>query len=114
MVTQFMFLLRGGAAEWNEYTPEQMQQEMQRYYDWGDQLRREGRYVSAEQLKDGGSTVTMSSDSAVIDGPYTETKDAVGGYYLITAANLAEANEVARGCPIILHGGLVEVREVVE
>ncbi len=113
-MAHFMFMLRGGDAEWNNYTPEQMQQEMQRYYDWGDQLRREGRYVGADQLKDGGSTVTMRGGSAVVDGPYTETKDAVGGYYHITAADLAEANEVAKGCPIILHGGIVEVREVVE
>jgi len=50
---------------------------------------------------------------AITDGPFGETKDLVGGYLLVTAANLDAATELARGCPIFeSETGSVEVREV--
>ncbi len=111
-MAQFMLLIRGGDEGIEGYTPEQFQQMIQRYFDWSDQLRREGRYVGGDELKAGGNVVRRRGGQAVVDGPYAETKEAVGGYYLIEARDAAEAAEVAKGCPVLVDGGVVEVREI--
>jgi hypothetical protein len=51
---------------------------------------------------------------AVTDGPFAEAKDVIGGYTLITANDLAQAAEIAKGCPILDVGGAVEVRPVMQ
>lgn len=111
-MAKFMLLLRGGEAGWAALTPEEMQRAIQAYVAWGEQLRAEGRLLDADELHDGGTTIRTRGGTPTVDGPYTETKERIGGYYLITAADLAEAAEVAKGCPILITGGLVEVREI--
>ena len=48
----------------------------------------------------------------VTDGPYAETKDIVLGFIIVEARDLAEAAELARGCPMVVGDGVVEVRPV--
>lgn len=50
----------------------------------------------------------------ITDGPFTETKDVVGGYSLIEAGDFDEAVRIASGCPVVEHGGSVEVRPVMQ
>jgi hypothetical protein len=70
--------------------------------------------LGGDPLKGGGTTLRMRGGELVVDGPYAETKESVGGYFLIQAADLAEASDVARGCPILTYGGVVELRELDE
>ena len=112
-MAHIMLLIRGGDDIATQFAPEQMDETMGKYFAWSDHLRSSGRMISAEQLADGGRTVRASGGQIVIDGPFTETKDAVGGYYLIEAADEDEAAEIAKGCPVLGHGGLVEVRGIV-
>jgi hypothetical protein len=49
---------------------------------------------------------------AVIDGPFTESKEAVAGYILLRVADLDEATEIAKACPGLEHGMSVEVRPI--
>jgi len=111
-MAKFMLLIRGGDDETRDYTPEQYQQVIQRYIDWSAKLRREGRNHGGDELKAGGKVVRMRGGQAIVDGPYTETKEAIGGYFIIEAIDIDEAAEVAKGCPVLDHGGLVEVREI--
>ena len=113
-MAKFMLLIRGGDDATRGYTPEQAQQVLQRYIDWAARLRREGRNHGAEELKPGGKVVRTRGGQAMIDGPYSETKEAIGGYFLIEAADLNAAAEIAKECPVLDHGGLVEVREMNE
>jgi hypothetical protein len=113
-VAQFMLLIRGGNEASSQFTPEQMEQALGKYFAWSDRLRKEGRLVGADELADGGRTVRVRDGQFVIDGPYTETKDAIGGYYQIEAADEAEAAEIAKDCPVLGHGGFVEVRGIVQ
>src|SRR6476620_9105459 len=108
----FMLLLRHTGDDVRDYTPEELQQMMERYFAWSDQLRREDRNIGGDELKDGGRVIRRQGDQFVVDGPYTETKESVGGYYLIKAADYDDAVAVAKGCPILLYGGIVEVREI--
>jgi hypothetical protein len=54
----------------------------------------------------------VNASQVVTDGPYLEIKEAIGGYTLIRAESLEEAAEISKGCPILLAGGNVEVREI--
>ncbi len=115
-MSQFMLLIRmtpGSDEAFASLTPEQAQQAMQMYYDWTAKLRNEGRYISADQLKAGGNVIRIHDGRTVVDGPYVETKEGVGGYFTIEAKDAAAAAEIAKGCPALTHGGIVEVREIV-
>ena len=83
------------------------------YFDWSDKLRGEGRMRGGDQLGRRPHRARMQGEQAVVDGPYAETKEAIGGYFLIDAASVDEAAEIAKGCPVLRHGGLVDVREIV-
>jgi hypothetical protein len=110
-VAQFMILIRGGDDGWETMTPEDIQLVMQRYNEWGEKLRSEGSYVDANQLTDTGAVI---QGSTVTDGPFAETKEGIGGYYIVEAAGLDEATEIARGCPALLYNATVEVRGFVD
>jgi hypothetical protein len=113
MATKFLLLLRAGDAGFAHFSPDDFQQTMQHYFDWTEHLRAEGRLVIADQLKPGGTLVRQSGERIVLDGPYSETKEAYGGFYLITASDLDEATVIAKDCPVYEHGGSVEIRETV-
>ncbi len=113
-MSQFMLLVRGGDEAFASFTPEQAQQAMQMYYDWSAKLRSEGRFIGGDELKGGGNVIRMRDGHAAVDGPYVETKEAVGGYFIIEVNDAAEAAEIAKGCPALNHDGIVEVREIVQ
>jgi hypothetical protein len=109
-MAEFLYLYRGGQRGW---TPEESQQIMQRWMSWFKELGASGN------LKDGGQPLepegkVVKGKSAVTDGPYAETKDLVGGYTVIEADTLAQAAELAKGCPILERQGLVEVRPIMK
>ena len=56
----------------------------------------------------------VNSAKMVVDGPFAEAKDVIGGYTLIKAKDLAAAAELAKGCPLLARGGGVEVRPVLK
>jgi len=58
----------------------------------------------------GGRTVL--ADKSTTDGPFAESKEMVGGYSIIEAADLDAATKLAQGCPIFEDGGCVEIREL--
>jgi hypothetical protein len=108
----FMFIFRNG-FETLDYSPEQMQQHMQKWFAWIEDLKSKNRYVAGEPLTPGGKTV-KGPKALVTDGPFTESKELVGGFFIIRAASLEEATELAKGCPDLPLNGSVEVREVMK
>jgi hypothetical protein len=112
-MAQFMLLMRGGAMEYQAFSPEQIQQAIQKYEDWARRLIQQGQLHGGDKLRDdGGRLVHSQNGQIVVDGPFTETKETIGGYYLVEAPGYAEAVEIARTCPILAAGGSVEVREI--
>ncbi|HLK59928.1 MAG TPA: YciI family protein [Chthonomonadaceae bacterium] len=111
-MSQFLLLLRGG--EYPE-SPEAIQQIIEKYVAWGQKLRSEGKYISADPLHDSGKVLrSAGTGMQITDGPFTETKEAVNGYYLLNVADADEALETAKGCPALLYGGSVELREIMQ
>jgi hypothetical protein len=83
-----------------------------RHWDFNDRLREEGKYLLAEALTPAASTATIRvrhGKSSVRDGPYTEAKEMVAGFYVIEARDLDEAVEIASRIPSAPLG-TIEVR----
>ncbi len=95
-------------------SPEEMQEMMGKWMAWIDKLAKQGRYESGEPLLPGGKLVKGTNGSHVTDGPYTEGKEIVGGYFIIKAKDMAEAVEIAKDCPDFDYGGEVQVRQVMK
>ncbi|QDT40720.1 YCII-related domain protein [Gimesia alba] len=110
---KFMFVYRGGHEGMEHATPEEMQQVMQVWMDWIQ------GGVEAGWLLDGGDGLKpegaiVNADLSVIDGPFTESKELVGGYSMVEAHDLAAAIELAKGSPMPQSGGTVEVRQIMQ
>jgi hypothetical protein len=108
-MANFLFVYRGNNEAYSKLSADEMQQNMQKWIDWigvgmqkgwmldaGDALTEEGRVVNAKKV--------------VTDGPFVESKEIVGGYSIVKADTIDAAAELAKGCPILLTGGNVEVR----
>ena len=108
---EFILLYRGGVTH-KDMSPDQMQQIVNQYLDWMDLHRSRGKFLGGKPLEDEGRIVSGKDGQVVSDGPFMESKEVIVGFGLIRAANLAEAVEIAKGCPILNLGGLVEVRPV--
>jgi hypothetical protein len=72
-----------------------------RYMAWAEQLRQKGKMVGGEKLAaSGGRQIRIKDGKPVAsDGPYAEAKDVIGGYFVLEAKDLAEAEAIARDCP---------------
>jgi hypothetical protein len=110
-MADFIYLFRGGKP--SQGSPAQMQQEMQKWRVWMDELGKKGHFKGGEPL-DGTGKVVSGKQKVITDGPYAEAKDLVGGYLVVAAENLADAAELAKGCPIFENNGTVEVRPVMK
>ena len=78
-------------------------------------IKKSGHFLGANRLKpvDSATTVRVRSGKVMVtDGPFAETKEQFGGYYLIECASEAEALNWAKQAPTMLHGGGVELRPV--
>ena len=105
----FMLLLRGG--EFSGYSPEESQKILEDYMGWSQKLRTQGKYKAGDELKGGGRVLSVK-DGRVIDGPFTETKEVIGGFFLIEEPNLEAAMATSKDCPHLKYKGTVEVREI--
>lgn len=107
----FMLILRGGESSRN-MSPTEYGQVVQKYMAWAESLSRSGNHKAGEPLEEDGRVLSGKNGSIVTDGPFAESKETIGGYFIITAESLDEATELAKGCPIFDNGGTVEVREI--
>jgi len=97
-----------------EFSPEMIQAVIQKYNDWAEKLRRSGHLVGLNKLCDGFGRHLRGCEAkqVITDGPYAETKEVIGGYWIITAKDYDEAVKLARDCPSLEFGARLEVREV--
>lgn len=113
-MNKFMLIFHGATADEEAYqrmSPEAMQAELQKWNAWIGGIAAQGRFGASDALQPTGRTL-RGAGRVVSDGPYTEGKEIVGGYMLLSAASLDEAAEMAHGCPIFETGGSVEVRPI--
>jgi hypothetical protein len=106
----YVFLFRGG-LNFATAAPDELQQALMKWKTWIDELTKNGRYNGGERLLRNGAVV-KGSQKQVTNGVYAEGEEIVGGYISIKAADLQEAIEISKGCPIFNYAGTIEIREV--
>jgi hypothetical protein len=90
---------------------QQMEEIMGKWFAWIDKLAKAGKYDSGEALSPGGKIIKGNYKN-VTDGPFTEGKEIIGGYFVVNAADYNEAVSLCEGYPDYATGGSVMVRQV--
>src|SRR5207237_5702291 len=109
---KYMALIYGNEDAWDALSEEEQQRVTERYMA----LAREPVTVGGDELQDPDTATTIrvrDGETLTTDGPFAETKEQLGGYYLMDCASLDEALEFAARIPAAERGA-VEVRPVVE
>ena len=108
---EFVFLYRGGDRP---ASPNEGQQVMSKWMAWFQDMAAKGHVIDRGQPLERSGRLVRGRSKSVVDGPFAEAKDVVGGYTLIKAKDVDEAAALAKGCPILERGGEVEVRPVMK
>ena len=111
---QYMLMMYGQEAAFAQMEPAQLQQAFAAYMTYNRDLIAAGVLRAGEQLKPTGTARTLRTKGGQVvqtDGPFAETKEQLGGYYILEVKDEAEALAWAAKCPGV-HGGSVEVREL--
>lgn len=111
---KYMLALFGEEGGWEDQTPEEMAAAMKAWDAYTRDLREVGAFVAGEGLSpsETATTIRLTEEHVVKDGPYAETKEQLGGFYLIDVEDLDAALEWAHRIP--MPGGAVEVRPVMD
>jgi hypothetical protein len=105
-----MLLLYDNPADWMKLSPEEMQKATEKYMAW---TKKPFTKDSKRLAPDAGRVVrSQGGKPKATDGPYSETKEILGGYYTIEAPNYDEAVKLTLNHPHLEYGGTVEVRQV--
>jgi hypothetical protein len=107
---QYLILIYEDESGYATATPEQLDEVMAAHNRFAEQVGTLGAKLEGGNALQPTSTATSIRGDIVTDGPFAETKEALGGYYLIEAKDLDQALEVAKICPAGLGG--VEVRPI--
>jgi hypothetical protein len=106
-----MLIFRG--TDWYKgLSPEQMQQVADNWMAWFNRLKDEGTAIAGNPLEPQGKIVAGKNGRVVSDGPFAESKETIGGYFLLKVNTLDEAVVIAQQCPGLPYGIRVEVRPV--
>jgi hypothetical protein len=105
---QFVLLLRDEGMFPDNVSPEEIQQIIQRYTQWKEKVRGSG-----QKLYDGEGRVVVRKDGgvSVTDGPYVESKEVLGGYFLLEAQDYDTVSKLVEDCPHLDYGS-IEIRRI--
>src|SRR6266852_554467 len=110
---EYLLLFRG--TDWHQgLSPEEVQKVMTQWKGWFERLSQEGKLKGGQPLEREGTVVSGKKGRVVADGPFAESKEAIGGYFLLQVDSLNEAVAIAKECPALEHGAIVEVRPIAE
>ncbi len=109
----YMLLLHENPETFQDMSADDMQAIIQRYSAWKEQMEQAGKLTAGKKLADGEGRVLRRTGGqiSISDGPYTESKEVIGGLFEIIADNYDQAVAIARQCPH-LEFGTVEVRKI--
>jgi hypothetical protein len=106
----YMLLFRGTELR-KSLSPEEMQKVSEDWMAWFKRLTEQGKAVAGNPLEREGKIVS-GKERVVSDGPFAESKEAIGGYFLLDVATMNEALAIAKECPGLPYGIRVVVRPV--
>jgi len=106
-LSEYLVISRG---RWDkDLSREEIQNAIDKFYVWRDRLVDEGKMRAGQRLSREGKTV---SREMVTDGPFSETKEVIGGYWFILARSLEEAAKIAAENPCLACGLFYEIRPI--
>jgi hypothetical protein len=114
---KFLLLLYGDETMWMDMSPEEMQQSVEAWNAYGEQLVEAGVLLGGEALAPTGEATTVRIEQGEVvrtDGPFAETREQLGGYYLLECKDIDEAAGWAAKVPYLGEDGSVEVRPIVD
>lgn len=109
---EYILLLHSQEGGWDKIPPEEQNRWMKAYSDFTEALIKAGAYKGGARLQGSKLAATLKTKQGkilVTDGPFSETKEQLGGYYVIDVPTRRSAIAWARKCPATRHG-VVEVR----
>jgi hypothetical protein len=112
---RYLLVIWGNDEDWTQAPMEQIQAAMAAHTAFGEELRKANAYVAAEALQISANTTTIrvqDGEPLITDGPYMETKEQVGGFYMVDSDDLDQVLEWAKQLAEF-NGGVIEVRPVV-
>lgn len=111
----FMLFFRNSGPETHQHlSPDQRQQLLTRWNAWYDQLASRGQAVEGQPLELETRLVSGNAGARVVDGPFAEAKEAIGGYVKLMVSSLDEATRIAQAHPGLDYGLIIEVRQLTE
>jgi len=113
-MSKFLLIPRDNPKDFSSFSPEDMQQVIEKYVAWGRKVGEAGKLIDSNKLKDGEGRVLRDNGgkTSVTDGPFSETKEVVGGYWIIEANDYDEAVSLVEDHPHLEHGTSLEIREI--
>ncbi len=111
-MAKFLMLLHETPGAFDGKSHDENQQIVQKYVAWVEKMQSQGKMHEHAKLRDeGGRTLRKDASSVLVtDGPYSETKEVIAGYFVIEADNYDQAVKLAEDCPHLTYGG-VTLRE---
>ena len=111
-MARFLLLLHRPASTVSGISPEDLRERVQKYRAWNQELSRAGKIVGGEKLTEEGGLWLRQEAGAVRVDPANGQADVVSGYFLLQAEDYDEASGIARRCPHIEYGGVIELRQI--
>jgi hypothetical protein len=111
---QYILLIYSSEKMWETKTPDQINQVMGEYNDFTESIVKSGNFKAGEELQPVTAATTVrvrNGKPQITDGPFAETREQLGGFYLVDADNLDQAIQMASRIPSAREG-CVEVRPI--
>lgn len=109
-----LFFRNTGPENYQRLTAQQRRQLVSRWNDWYDDLIRQGLAIEGQPLETETRRVSGAGGIRVVDGPFAEAKEAIGGYVKLLVNSLDEATEIARRHPALEYGMQIEIRALTD
>ncbi len=113
-MAKFLLLLHEQPTDFSDMSAEQIQGVIAEYTAWRQNLIERDLFLGGQKLKDEGGRHLRAPNGQlqVVDGPYSEAKEVLGGYFMIAADDYATAIQISQDCPHLKFGGRIELREI--
>ena len=108
---QYLLLMHAPVGQDADLSPDEAQKIIERYSAWAGKLTEEKKLLGAQKLNHEAGTI-VDAKGTVRNGPFSETKEVIGGYFIVEAADEAEAVEIAKAGPHCQRGFNTEIRKL--
>lgn len=109
--SEYLLLVRNTQLE-KRLAPDELEEAMEHFTAWYQRWTDSGHIKGGQPLGDTGKVISGAKTRTIADGPFAESKEAVGGYILVQTSSFEEAVKIAEDWPLIRYDGIIEVRPV--